>query len=184
MNTKVKSNTIVTTQQLDATTLQFTVRGHDTPLLFDVEKCSAANRAHAELHGWKQRIVDAAAIEASDKDGNFIPTEIRDAMKFKAMQDVIAHYESGTDQWNLRAASGEVSASVTVEAIARVRDEPIHTVKMRIERLAEVKFAGDGQKTLAYLRRDVKVARAILDIQQERMTVKVSANDILDEMEE
>lgn len=68
---------------------------------FHLDRAHADNVAYAALHGFNQRIGDAAAIEA--KDGKY-PT-LSD--KFDGIRKLIAHYESGSAEWDLKAQIGE-----------------------------------------------------------------------------
>ena len=65
---------------------------------FDPTKASAANRAYAELHGWSARIGDVMAQDAG--------TSIAD--KLAAARKIVDHYESGSEEWNLRTARTKV----------------------------------------------------------------------------
>lgn len=179
---KVKSNTIVTTTRV-GDTLVFDVLG-EGKITFDPSRAHASNRENAEFHGWKQRFVDAAAIEVTDKAGDVIPKETRNAMKFEAMRAIRDHYESGAESWTLRTAGGGVSTAITLEAIARVQRISVDAARSKIEKYATLKFEGDTRKALAHLRGDAKVAQAILDIQRERIADSgVDADALLREVE-
>lgn len=121
MQSKSKRNSIVTTRLVDDTHIGFTVIGYPEAVL-NLAAIAAANRQRAEWHGWGQRVVDAAAIGTTDKDDAIIPREERLKMKAEAISRVIAHYESGNADWNLRkAASRGPDHSITIQAVMDVR---------------------------------------------------------------
>jgi len=72
-------------------------------LAFDMSKASAANVAYAALHGFNQRIGDAGALGFNKDTGQYATP----AEKFAAMQQIVDHIESGSDDWELpRSAAG------------------------------------------------------------------------------
>src|SRR5262249_13134234 len=58
------------------------------------------NRAMAEFHGWKARLMERAAVEADPKSGK---TSAR--AKWEKLKATIDHYESGAEAWELTVAS-------------------------------------------------------------------------------
>ena len=80
-------------------------------LRFDPAKASATNRARAMMYGWKQRINDAAALDAGP-DGKVDPKA-----KFAEQERLIAHLESGAEEWNLKAKAPTGPASMVTEAL-------------------------------------------------------------------
>lgn len=96
------------------TTITFAFDGHEA-VTFDANKTHAAMRDRAMMHGWEQRIRDRAAIQRT-KENNFTVTE---EMRRNAVLEMVTHYESGTDQWNLRAAATPKLNPVFVDIAAR-----------------------------------------------------------------
>lgn len=76
------------------------------PVVFDPAKASKANREYAELHGFAARIGDNAAI-AKGKDNAYTVTE---AMRREAVVEMVTHYESGAEAWNVRASGVRAAA--------------------------------------------------------------------------
>jgi len=70
-------------------------------LVFDCTKASGANRAQALVYGFNVRLTRMAALPRSDKDGNV--KVITEKMRYDEVAAGITHYESGTDQWEMRA---------------------------------------------------------------------------------
>lgn len=60
-------------------------------LVFHADRASTANNAYAALHGFNQRIGDAAALDAGASMAD----------KFAAMRTLVDHYETGSDDWDL-----------------------------------------------------------------------------------
>lgn len=168
MQSKPKSNSIVTHTRNDATgVLTFNVLGVGS-FEFDPTKAAPVNREHAEYHGWLQRIVDGAAIPVADPEGNIVPKSERSRMKYAAMIRLRDHYESGAEDWSL-AGGGGGARSITIEAIARVFECEYEEAVEMVERHAEKKYAGNTKTALAKLRAEPKVQAAMLAIRQERL---------------
>jgi len=80
--------------------IQITVRGFE-PIVFDPMRASLINRRRAEFHGWKQRLGDAAAIEADSATGRTDPGE-----KVRRIQALVDFYQSGSEDWSRKAGGG------------------------------------------------------------------------------
>lgn len=170
---KQKSNSVVTVQQVEGK-IAFNVLGVGI-LTFDPTKVDAANRTHAEFHGWKQRIVDGAAISRDTTTGQ--PATPKE--KYDAMAELIAHYESGSAEWS-RAGGGGGGKSITIEAIARVQNLSYEAAEAEVDAMA-VKRNEERKKTLAFLGTGARVMAAIKAIRDERMpTPVVDADEALD----
>lgn len=81
-------------------TVTFTFEGLE-PVVLGMSQVSPANATYAMLHGFAARIGDKAAIQKSEEN-NFKVTE---AMRRAAVIEMIDHYASGTDQWELKASA-------------------------------------------------------------------------------
>ena len=124
MQTKAKSNSVVT-HRLDGTAgteLIFTVKGAaqsddgallDVELRFSPERASTECRTRAELHGWIQRISDAAAISRDTKTGKSATA----AEKLAAMAKLVEHYETGTADWKMAGSGGGGGAGSAEKAL-------------------------------------------------------------------
>jgi len=184
MQSKPKANSIITSAyNAERNTITFTVLGYGDVEL-DLNKVSAENFARAAIHGFNQRIPDAAAIGTLDADGNVIPKAERTRIKYERMNDLCRFYESGTTEWS-RVGQGGGSRSITIEAIARCKDWTYETAEDEVTRYAERKFNGDRKKALAKLGGDPLVREAIREIRAERDAARGdanAANAILDEL--
>lgn len=100
---------------ISGTSLQITVRDVPGTLVFDTTLASPECAAIAVMHGWKQRIADAAAIARDTKTGaSATPEE-----KHEAMRALIEHYESGTTEWS-RVASAGPKGGILFKALCRM----------------------------------------------------------------
>ena len=97
----MKSNSVIT-HSVTGNVITFNVIGFGA-LKFDTDKVSNECANHAALHGFVQRISDAAAMSRDPKTGKpATPQE-----KYDAMAALVAHYESGTPEWSrVRAGDG------------------------------------------------------------------------------
>lgn len=89
------------------------------PIEFDCLNMSEANRKRAVPFGMGHRLGDMAAIPKSEANG----FRVTDAMRKAEIEAGIAHYESGTEDWNLRAsATPKVSEKSFTAAIQMIAD--------------------------------------------------------------
>jgi hypothetical protein len=102
-------------------------------LTFDAKLASVANRNYAALHGFKQRIGDAAALgQGSSLDE-----------KFSAMAEIVDHLESGSDEWRLKAQAGD---TLLVRALLVEAENLGKTIDSEVLR-AKVKALSAGQQS-------------------------------------
>lgn len=168
---------------VQAGTVTFQIADGKEPLVLDMAKLHPDIVKQAALVGMAQvRIVDAAAVSAADEDGNIIPADKRIALKRERIEALIAHYHTGTAEWS-RAASGGGGRSLTVEAIARVRQVEYDQAETMVADFAKKKYEGDTRKALAFLRQGERVAAAMEAIRKERLPApKVDADKALEEI--
>lgn len=170
MNTKAKSNSVITHAMDNAGNITFTVLGigdmviHPDTLHPDVMR-------RAALHGMIQRISDAAAISRDAETGK--PASAQD--KFDAMQRLVAHYESGTSEWSRKPVAGEgKSGGLLFRALCIMSAET---------KTAEEIKEWMGTKTkaqLTALRNTAKVAAIIESIRP--VSLEVDADALMDEL--
>ena len=176
MNTTKRSNSVVTVTVESDTVLVFDVLGAGR-LRFDTAKAHSALIQRAAMHGWKQRIADAAAMSRNPENGQ--PASPED--KMEAMAALIAHYESGSPEWSRRGSGGGsgVSPALVVEAVARVKDVSVNEASAMIDRMA----AADGtdrKAAIAKLREAPTVAKTMLAIKAERLAAVPADDSLLD----
>lgn len=178
METKRKSNSVVTVQQTE-TGLTFSVIGAGEFVL-DMDKLHPDILKRAAFHGMKQRISDAAAMSRNPDNGQ--PATPAD--KYAAMRALAEHYMTGTPEWSRRGEGGGGAKSITIEAIARVQSVDYATAEDAVTRLAVRKFANDRAAALRELSKSPKVQSAIAAIRAERIPkTNINADALLTELE-
>lgn len=191
MQSKPKGNSIITSRIADeADILAVTVRLPRTMVFtvldegdvtFDLSRVHPDNLGRAIVHGFNQRIPDAAAIGVTDDEGNVIPKSERNALKHARMLALAAHYESGTADWS-RNGGGGGSRSLTIEALAEVKDWTYETAEEEVQKAADKHHDGDRKPVLAKLRKAADVSAAMTRIRNRReqsRALDVNADDIL-----
>lgn len=116
---------------------------------------SASIRAQAALHGFKQKIVDAAALPVDPDTGKAATPE----MKFHAMRDVVGQLSEG--DWNRRATGdGTSGMGLLVAALVRVTGNDREAIEATVS-----KWSKEEQ---AAMRATAAVAPIIAQIKAER----------------
>jgi hypothetical protein len=184
MQTKPKENSIVTSSyDAERNVITFTVKGQGDMTL-DLNKVSKENLARAVVHGFNQRIPDAAAIGRTDADGKIIPEDERTRIKWERMNELCVHYESGTTEWS-RKGEGGPSRVLTIEAIARVKGITYEDAEAIVDKHAEM-HKMERKAALADIRKKSAKTVAMMDtIRDERRAAKgdqtdLTADDLLD----
>lgn len=173
---KPKSNSVVTVQQ-DGARLTFDVRGAGV-FVFDTAKVHADNMAKAAMHGWKQRLSDAAALSRNADNGQ----PASPAEKLAAIQSLGNWYMEGGAEW-ARVGGGGGGLSITIEAIAAIKGVEYDAAEGYVADFAKRKFEGDTKKALAFLREGKRVAEKIAELRAARAPApKVDADNALDEL--
>ena len=141
MQTKAKANSIITHERT-ADGVAFRFRGVVVGELVTAS-VHADNRNQAMYHGFIQRIGDGGAVERQDKATGLIRTDAEmDDIKKARIEALIAHYNSGTAEWNLVRSStggGVDTSGLTIEAISRVYGWDTATVEAKVTKMAESK---------------------------------------------
>lgn len=138
MQTKPKANSVITSRLApEGGAIIFTVRDVGE-LTLDLSRIAQANRQRAEVHGWVQRISDAAAIPFNKEEGRYATAQ----EKFEAMAALVEHYHGGGVEWARRATGGG-APRVTSEdllilrAVAEVQGCEVATMRERVRAMAE-----------------------------------------------
>ena len=160
MNTKQRANGVMNTS-LDNGKL--TIKVGEQSMTFDPAKCDPALRVHAELHGWTQRIADAAAGKKSPEE------------KFAAMQALVEYYMSGAGEWRIKGAGRESRNAAVMAAIAAVMERDIAEVREAVEAQATRLGVKTGD-VLAKLATEPKVA---VELAKNAKGPEISLDDLL-----
>ena len=173
---KKRVNSIITVSRFDnKLTFAFAGVGQFT---FDPDRVSAENRARAMMHGFEQRIRDAAALSVDRETGRSATPQA----KHDAALRIAEHLMSGSTDWAIRvAASAGPDAGLTllgmVRALGKTLDEVEAVIaatmtKREVDRAAALKLWANSKQ----------VAQAILDIKRERADAGADAEDLLGEI--
>ena len=193
MATKAKSNSIVTAHPDDAArTLTIKVLGvGDVVLRLDL--VSTAVKARATFHGFTQRLADAAAIPFNKETGKYATAQ----EKFEAIQELAAHYMTGTDEWTRNRAAGGPRAdgetTLILRAVAEHQGVTVDDMRERVKAiavkrettpkayLASVLATAQGAKGVGALA-PIAGIYARLKAAQPVATVKLDADELLGEL--
>ena len=94
-------------------TVTFTFDGL-APVVFNPGLANVETRQYAMLHGFCARIGDNAAIQKS-ADNGYVVTEL---MRREAVLELVTHYESGTENWNVKQAARSVKLNPAILKLA------------------------------------------------------------------
>lgn len=163
--------------------VEFMIADGAEPLVLHMDRLHPDIIRRAAAVGMAQvRIVDAAAVSRANDDGELKTKEEILAEKRSKMADLIAHYETGTEEWSRVRTGGGGGKSLTVEAIARVKGVTYETALEWVDKHAE-KTGIDRKKALAKLREARAVADAMRQIRDERAPKpKADSNALLEEL--
>lgn len=186
MQSKPKSNSVITYEPLYdngvCVGIRFRVRGQDKPLDMDMRKLHPTIWDRAAMHGMTQRVSDAAAMSRNPETGaSATPQE-----KYDAMARLVAHYESGTDQWSVVRERGEGPRRglIIIRALADVMKIASFEVPDKIKALA-VKRGETARKVYATFRTQPGKVRDRYEELRDAEAAKsgIAGNDLLNEIE-
>lgn len=164
----MKANqTIKATINKEASTITFTVKDAGEVVL-DLGKVHADNLAYAALHGFKQRLADAAAMSCDTATGrSATPQE-----KYEAIKRLADHYMAGGAEWNVAREGGVGGGRVSylAEALAQVKGLDVGAVREWLkERTAAEKAALEN----------VPEVKAIIDARRAKGSESVDAGALI-----
>lgn len=131
-------------------------------LVLHPDKVSAVNRARFIVHGMKQRVNDAMALDAGE-NGKVDPRA-----KFEEGQRMIEHLESGTDEWNMRASAASGPASYVTQALIAIKayqgrdvsdPDKANAFVREVAEAPKLKLGGEMGKARKWLEANSKVIR-------------------------
>jgi len=128
-NTKIRSNAVVTVTYNADGTMLFEVLGAGSRK-FDPAHCLGALQQRAMMHGFEQRIRDAAAIPRDPLTGKSADP----AEKFAAMVRVIEHLETA-NEWDLPRVGGGQPGDFAF-AIAETQKVPMEQAREFVKGLS------------------------------------------------
>lgn len=163
MNTKAKSNSVIT-HSVNGQRITFSVKDVGDMTL-NIGAIHVNNVQQATVHGFIQRISDAAATSRDTETGQPATAQ----KKYDAMKRLINHYESGTSEWSRVAAAGEgKTGGLLLQALIALSPS-----KTREELVAWMKAKTKAQ--LAALRAEPRIAAEIARIRPASLEVDTDA---------
>lgn len=150
-------------------------------LVLDVSKVHVANCQRAELHGFVQRISDAAAMARDSKTGASATPQ----QKYEAMKKLVEHYHTGSVEW---------SPARNTEGVGRPRvDRDKELLAMALGVFQPQKDAGVIAQFVQGLKKEqvtallvseqlkeaVEVAREEMDKEAKKLSEGVDAEELL-----
>ena len=174
---KKRVNSIITVTRWD-NKLKFAFTGVGD-FTFDPDKVSAENRARAMIHGFEQRVRDAAALSVDRDTGkSATPTA-----KFEAAKRIADHLMSGATEWNLKPATGPKGpdAGTIILAMTRVLKKTVDEIEV-ILTATQTKRGVDRNGALKVWEESKQVAAEILKIKTERLAKDTDSDELLEEM--
>jgi hypothetical protein len=131
MQSKAKSNSVVTTTRQPDGTFVFHVAGAGE-VKFDPSRASDVNRNRAEEYGWNVRLTREAALPRDPKTGLSAPA----SAKLAAIRALAEHLMSGSEDWSpkreARGAAGPrfdpIILAAVVEATGRTEAEIVELI--------------------------------------------------------
>ena len=155
MVTKTETKrTPVAQSMIDNGILTITVQGFE-PLVIDPAEMPAALNAHAALHGYKQKIMDAMAIERDETTGRPALPDV----KYKAARAVLSHMLE-TGEWNRTGGGDGAGDGLLVSALMEYLGQDAETVRATVGTW--------DKRTQAAMRADPQVAPIIARIRMAR----------------
>lgn len=176
---KKRANSIIQVTRFDnKLTFAFTGVGQ---FVFDPDRVSAENRARAMIHGFEQRVRDAAALSVDRDTGKSATAQA----KFDAAKRIADHLMSGATEWNLKPAAGPKGpdAGTIILAMTRVLKKTVDEIEA-ILATTQTKRGVDRNGALKIWEESKQIAAMILVIKTERLAKDVDTDELLEEMME
>lgn len=166
--------------KIEGQLVKFAVKGAGD-LVLDLAKVNSANRARAELHGFVQRISDAAAMARDSKTGASATPQ----QKFEAMKRLVEHYESGSEEWSpARSTEGvgrpKVDRDKELLAVAlgiHAKDKDTGTIAQFVQGLKKEQVT--ALLVSEQLKEAVQLAREEMDKEAQKAAAGVDAEELL-----
>ncbi len=176
MQTKPKSNSVVTHTVSDAGVITFAVVGAGS-FGIDPAVIHASNLSRFQRHGIIQRISDAAAKGRDPTTGKSATPQAR----FDAMKRLADHYTSGAEGWSPARVEGALALDqIILAAVVEATGKTTEEVRAMIAAGAE-KGAVTQKVYLAKLG-EAKLVKPIVDRIKGAIAPAIDADDALDAM--
>ena len=168
-------------------TISFRVVGNGNTHTFRMERAHSANVAYAALHGFKQRLVDNTAIAKTNPDGSIRSAAIMAKLREEALVAMIAHYESGTERWNIRepgkggAKKPVFDLEIVIQAAVALTGKDYATIRAHIERRAKTANCTMAAIAEAWVGQDARLGAKVAEMRAAQADPSLSEG-LLDEL--
>jgi len=177
-----------TTINAEEKTISFKVVGNGNVHVFNMDKTHAANVAYAALHGFKQRLVDNTAISKTNSDGTIRSAATMAQMREEALLEMIQHYESGVERWNVREpgkGGGNKKPVFDIELVIRaamaLTSKDYATIRAHIERRAKSASCTMAAIAEAWVGQDARLGAKVAELRAAQADPSLSEG-LLDEL--
>jgi hypothetical protein len=143
-------------------------------LTLDPAECSPVILADATLHGFKQKLVDAAAKSRNPETGR----SATDQDKFDAVKAIFDRITSPEGAWNAPREGGGNEGGLLARALVTY-----YGGKHSIEQIRE-KLAAYDKKSQEALRRNPKIAKIIEELRASKVDTSIDTDEMLSELGE
>lgn len=178
---RVKATAVVQVTPDHSGAIIVKVKGFD-PITFNPMKASLANRRMAEFVGWKNRLIDAAAVSADTETGKTSPAD-----KHANILALVEYYETGADAWARKRAEGGEGAKresaaihlVIPAMIALGKAADVDAANGLVDRLAAKKEV-KRDDALKLLLGTSDVGKKVAELKAAQKTYKEDADSLLE----
>ena len=177
-----------TTVNVEEKTISFRVVGNGNTHTFDMGKAHSANVAYAALHGFKQRLVDNTAISRTNSDGTIRSAATMAKLREEALLEMIQHYESGIDRWNVRepgkgggAKKPVFDTELVIRAAVALTGKEYAEIRAHVERRAKSAGCTIGAIAEAWAGQDARLGAKVAEMRAAEADPSLS-DGLLDEL--
>ena len=167
--------------------IAFKVVGNGAVHVFRMDRVHSSNVAYAALHGMKQRLVDNTAISRTNSDGTIRSAAEMAKLRESALLEMIAHYESGVDRWNIREPGKGAprkpafDTELVIRAAVALTGKEYAEVRAHVERRAKSAGCTIGAIAEAWVGQDARLGAKVAEMRAAEADPGLSAG-LLDEL--
>ena len=168
--------------------IAFKVVGNGAVHVFRMDRVHSSNVAYAALHGMKQRLVDNTAISKTDANGAIRSAAEMARLREAALLEMIAHYESGIDRWNVRepgkgggAKKPVFDTELVIRAAVALTGKEYAEIRAHVERRAKSTGCTMVAIAEAWVGQDARLGAKVAEMRAAEADPGLSAG-LLDEL--
>ena len=167
--------------------ITFKVVGNGVVHVFHMDRVHSSNVAYAALHGMKQRLVDNTAISKTDAKGAIRSAAEMARLREAALLEMIQHYESGVDRWNIREPGKGVprkpvfDVELVIRAAVALTGKEYAEIRAHLERRAKAAGCTIAAIAEAWVGQDARLGAKVAEMRAAEADPSLSEG-LLDEM--